>query len=60
MDKIDESVQLDIRKNGLSGSLLTVRPGLVVPADWLRNNELCEYLKRFGVAVSLKPPLEFG
>lgn len=40
--------------NRFSGSLLTVRPGLVVPADWLRNDELCiEYRNRFGVPVSL-------
>lgn len=54
MDKINEDVEAHILKNCLTGSMLKLRPGYVVPPAWLENFELCvEYRNRFGVPVSL-------
>lgn len=54
MNKIDEDVESYNLKNCLTGSLLKLRPGSVVPPAWLENYELCiEYRNRFGVPASL-------
>jgi hypothetical protein len=52
MDKIT-TTERDL-DTALMGSMLLLRPGRVVPPEWLKNFELCiEYQQRFGVSISL-------